>query len=261
MKQLRLFICILCLSTATLVVLVSHGIIEIAEVWQNMISGNVFSTSLYLFEWLFILFIIVLVWLINFNSQEVRLLDNWYASCLNLLIKRKNNPHLNLVSSGSIPVFGKVQPLDEQEILAFRQMIEVENGPSILLNDDWKQELEQAVIERDKNADMDLKIPAKETETWLVMDLEEASGTAIPKNKNPLNQDISMLLTEQEHLVFNMLDIRNQDEEENFIPPSLKVVYRSKENTRPSIAESLKNAWESKENIAFYRKLIEACDQ
>lgn|GEM_PF-990299 len=261
MKQLRLFICILCLSTATLVVLVSHGIIEIAEVWQNMISGNVFSTSLYLFEWLFILFIIVLVWLINFNSQEVWLLDNWYASCLNLLIKRKNSPHLNLVSSGSIPVFGKVQPLDEQEILAFRQMIEVEKGPSILLNDDWKQELEQAVIERDKNADMDLKIPAKETETWLVMDLEEASGTAIPKNKNPLNQDISKLLNEQEHLVFNMLDIRNQDEEENFIPPSLKVVYRSKENTRPSIAESLKSAWQSKEDIAFYKRLIEACDQ
>lgn len=261
MKQLRLFISILCLTTATLVVLVSHGLIEIVEVWQNMISGTVFNAVLFFTEWLFLLFIILFVWLMNFNTHEVILFDNRFATYLNLLAHGKNKPDQNLIIPGSIPVFGKVQPLDEQEILAFRHMIEIEKGPSILRNDDWKQDFDQAVIETDNNSCMLLKTPDKDGEILLVMDFEEASRSGITENKNPLNQDISKLLSEQEHLVFNMSDSRNQDEDEIFIQPSLKVVYRSKANDKPSIAESLKNAWESKRDAAFYKKLIEACDQ
>ena len=260
MKQLRLFISILCLTTATLVVLVSHGTIEIAEVWQNMLSGKVFNASLFISEWLFVLFVILFIWLMNFNSQEVMLVDNRYATYLNRFVKRKNSSHLNQVSPGTIPVFGKIQPLDEQEILAFRQMIEIEKGPSILLNDNWKLELDQAISVTGESTDVPLNITSNDTKKWLVMDLEDVAGKEITENKNPLNQDISKLLNEQEHLVFNMLAIRNQDEEEDFIPPSLKVVYRSKQSAILPIAESLKRAWDSKEDKAFYSKLIEACD-
>lgn len=261
MKQLRLLTSILCLTTATLVVLVSHGMIEIIEVWHNMLLGKVFNASLFIGEWVFILFIILFIWLMNFNSQEVILINNRLSTNFKLLMKRKDSPHLNLVSPGKVPVFGKIQPLDEHEILAFRQMIEIEKGPSILLNDIWKLELDKAISETVKSTDLPQNIPSNETKKWLVMDLEEVAGTEISESKNPLNQDISKLLIEQEHFVFNVLDIQNQNKEENFIPPSLKVVYRSKESSMPPIAESLKRAWESKLDIAFYKKLIEACDK
>lgn len=250
------------MTTLVGLVLLSKDRFEVFNVWLAVIAGRKFNILLFTDEWLIIFSTVIFVWLFKFTAQEKTIVDSW----LNESLKKIRSPAsfkqtgLNTdlsenqaeAAANIIKVFGGVKPLDEHEILAFRHMIDLEKGPNIFSDNEWKKELTQVSDPRVSNP--------VDSQQWLVMGLDEVSGIKPLPTGNALDQNIEKLLTEQENLVFNMHD-QGDDCEKAAPMPSLKVVYRSKDKSDKSMAPGLIKAWESKSDKIFYEKLIDACDR
>lgn len=257
MKQLRgILIFLLSLTTAVLAILLSAHSEEFFGVWAAMLSGREVNLRVFAAEWTVIFLSLLLFWICQFSQAEKTYADMWLGTTFPALTRLfRISPRLPATPSSTF--LGEIRSLDEGEAAAFRQLISLEKGPALLDEPDWGKQL-KLVTE---------PYPAVDTDPsgWLVMDLDEAAKE--PPAHSPLSRDIDDLIEEQEQQVFgiNSLGSRESDGEEGDFPDlppprKLKVVYRSAGKGADKVPDTLKKAWESKNDIVFYQKLTDTID-
>ncbi len=274
MKKLTgISLCIFLLCGAVFVCWLKPVTSEILSVWSDMAGGRPFNHVLFLAQWVLLFQLAFIAWLAGLTSLEQQMIrEHMEAAGINPAVFFTGSTAKAIQANG----LAEMQPLAPHEIAGLRHLQQLENGPAVLRDKGWQAELDTAIGRAGCTPVSDEHIPEPTlpvgASSWLVMDIEDAAK--FPETGVSLSRSIDQLLSEQEKAVYGPADtfepviikglnvsglqIPEADEPEDYRVGgnafSLTVAFRA-EPSHASVPEHMRPAWESKNDVPFYKKV------